>query len=75
MRAGCRSPSSTITRECLALVADTSLWRLRVARELDAIIRLGGWPETIVSDKGTELTSMAILRWCQETAYSSASRR
>ena len=38
------------TRECLALVADTSLSGLRVARELDAIIRLRGRPGTIVSD-------------------------
>ena len=55
------------TRECLALVADTSLSGLRVARELDDVIRLRGRPDTIVSDNGTELTSMAILRWCQET--------
>lgn len=26
-----------------------------------------GRPATIVSDNGTELTSMAILKWCQET--------
>ena len=26
-----------------------------------------GRPNTIVSDNGTELTSMAVLRWCQET--------
>ena len=38
------------TRECLALVADTSLSGLRVARELDAIVRRRGRPETIVSD-------------------------
>lgn len=55
------------TRECLALVADTSLSGLRVARELDGVIRLRGRPGTIVSDNGTEFTSMAILRWCQET--------
>ena len=55
------------TRECLALVADTSLSGLRVARELDDVIRLRGRPGTIVSDNGTEFTSMAILRWCQET--------
>lgn len=55
------------TRECLALVADTSLSGLRVARELDAIISRRGRPVTVVSDNGTELTSMAILRWCQET--------
>jgi putative transposase len=57
------------TRECLALVADTSLSGLRVARELDALIwQRGARPKTIVSDNGTELTSMAILRWSQERA-------
>ncbi len=55
------------TRECLALVADTSLSGMRVARELDAIIARRGRPNTIVSDNGTELTSMAILKWSQET--------
>jgi len=55
------------TRECLALVADTSLSGLRTARELDAIITARGKPASIVSDNGTELTSMAILNWCQET--------
>ncbi|MER9262527.1 IS3 family transposase [Mesorhizobium sp. M0619] len=54
------------TRECLALVADTSLSGARVARELDAILARRGRPRTIVSDNGTELTSMAILKWCQE---------
>lgn len=53
-------------RECLALVPDTSLSGLRLARDLDGVIRLRGRPETIVSDNGTEFTSMAILRWCQE---------
>lgn len=51
------------TRECLALVADTSLSGARVARELDAIIAVRGKPMTCVSDNGTELTSMAILAW------------
>jgi putative transposase len=55
------------TRECLALVADTSLSGLRTARELDAIIAQRGKPASIVSDNGTELTSMAILNWCQES--------
>jgi putative transposase len=54
------------TRECLVLVADTSLPGLRVARELDAVIAIRGRPGTIVSDNGTELTSMAMLRWSQE---------
>ncbi len=55
------------TRECLCLVADTSLSGLRVARELDAVIARRGRPALCVSDNGTELTSMAILRWSQET--------
>jgi putative transposase len=54
------------TRECLALVADTSLSGARVGRELDAVIARRSRPQTIVSDNGTELTSMAILRWSQE---------
>ena len=53
------------TRERLALVADTSLSGLRVSRELDQIIAERGLPTTIVSDNGTELTSMAILQWVQ----------
>ena len=38
------------SRECLGLVADTSLSGVRVARELDAIIARRGKPKTIVSD-------------------------
>jgi putative transposase len=55
------------TRECLALIADTSLSGLRVGRELDAVIARRGKPADCVSDNGTELTSMAMLRWSQET--------
>ncbi len=53
------------TRECLALVADTSLPGLRVVRELDAVIAVRGRPAMCVSDNGTEFTSMAVLRWSQ----------
>ena len=56
------------SRECLGLVADTSMSGIRVTRELTAIIASRGRPKTIVSDNGTELTSMAVLRWCQETS-------
>jgi len=38
------------TRECLALVADTSLSGTRVARELDAVIAARGRPKIVVSD-------------------------
>ncbi|WP_409558712.1 IS3 family transposase [Brucella pseudogrignonensis] len=55
------------TRECLCLVADTSLSGARMARELNSLIARRGKPRTIVSDNGTEMTSMAILKWCQET--------
>jgi putative transposase len=51
------------TRECLALVADTSLSGARVARELDGLIHACGKPAMVVSDNGTELTSNAILGW------------
>ena len=55
------------TRECLALVADTSLSGLRVTRELDRIISERGRPQTIVSDNGTKFTSIAVLEWVRET--------
>lgn len=55
------------TRECLALVPDTSLSGARIVRELDRVIARRRRPQTIVSDNGTELTSMAVLKWCQET--------
>jgi putative transposase len=54
------------SKECLALVADTSLSGARVARELDLIITNRGRPATIVSDNGTELTSCAILSWVEK---------
>lgn len=54
------------TRECLCLIADTSLSGARVARELSALIRLYGKPGCIVSDNGTEFTSRAILKWADE---------
>ncbi|MBW4707476.1 DDE-type integrase/transposase/recombinase [Roseobacter sp. YSTF-M11] len=57
------------SRGCLAPVADTSLSGLRVTRELPAIMAQRGRPETIVSDNCTELTSIAVLRWCQETGF------
>jgi putative transposase len=62
------------TRECLCLIADTSLSGLRVARELDAITAVHGRPADIVSDNGTELTGMAILRSSHGTTSHPASR-
>jgi putative transposase len=55
------------TRECIALVADTSLSGARVGRELDAVIARRGCPAMTVSDNGTELTRIAILRLSQFT--------
>lgn len=54
------------TRECLALVADTSLSGLRVARELTRLMRERGKPQMVVSDNGSEMTSNAILSWADE---------
>ena len=56
------------TRECLCLIADTSLSGARVARELSALIRVYGKPGCIVSDNGTEFTSRAILKWADENS-------
>jgi putative transposase len=53
------------SRECLTLVADTSIGGIRVVRELDALVQKLGKPLCIVSDNGTELTSCAVLMWAQ----------
>lgn len=49
-------------RENLALIADTSISGARVARELEALVRIYGKPACVVSDNGTEFTSKAILK-------------
>lgn len=54
------------TRESIKIAVDTSLNGRRVCEELEQIIEARGKPERILSDNGTEFTSMAILRWCQE---------
>jgi putative transposase len=56
------------TRECVGLIADTSLSGGRVARELDQIIARRGKPKMIVSDNGTEFTSNAILIWADRSS-------
>jgi putative transposase len=55
------------TRECLTLVADTSLSGARVARELNRLMIERGKPKMVVSDNGSELTSNAILAWADQT--------
>jgi putative transposase len=54
------------TRECIALVADTSLSGRRVARELNQLMLQRGVPKMVVSDNGTEFTGNAILNWADE---------
>jgi len=55
-----------VTREFLGAIPGTSISGRRVARELSAILARRGRPGMIVSDHGTELTSNAILAWCDE---------
>ena len=43
-------------RESLGLIAGTSISGLRVARELDALVRVCGNPACMVSDKGAGFT-------------------
>jgi len=54
------------SRECLATVVDTSISGIRVARELDRIAEMRGFPCMVVSDNGTELTSNAMLKWQED---------
>ena len=55
------------SRECLTCIVDTSLSGQRVVRELTALAEHRGLPCMVVSDNGTELTSHAVLAWCQDT--------
>ncbi len=54
------------TRECLAIEVDTSISGHRVARVLDVVAQHRGYPETLVMDNGTELTSLAMLIWARD---------
>jgi putative transposase len=54
------------TRESLKMVVDTSLSGGRVARELDELVKSRGKPGQVISDNGTEFTSLAILKWSEE---------
>lgn len=56
-------------RECLALIADTSLSGARVARELATPFDARGKPATVVSDSGTEFTSNAILKFADDRKF------
>lgn len=59
-------PGEGISRECLAAVVDTFIIRGRVARELDLIAEMPGYPCMVVSDNETELTSNAIVKWQED---------
>jgi putative transposase len=54
------------SHESLAIEVDTSLSGERVTRVLDALAAARGLPKTIVLDNGTELTSLAMLRWAAD---------
>lgn len=47
----------------------TSISGAKVARELDALVRVYGKPKSIVSDNGTEFTSLAILKWANDNNF------
>jgi putative transposase len=57
------------TRECLALIADTSLSAARVARELVTLFEARGNLGTVVSDNGTWFTSNAILKFVDNRKF------
>lgn len=55
-----------VTQERLALIAGTSLSGARVARDLATLFEVRGKPQTVVSDKGSEFTSNAILTFADD---------
>ena len=55
------------TRECPGQSVDTSLSGKRLARYLDELAAIHGYPEELVHDNGPELTSRAMFEWSQRT--------
>jgi len=54
------------TRENLHIEIDFSLTGKRVIEALEKVVVERGSPDTILSDNGTEFTSHAVLKWCEE---------
>ncbi len=54
------------SRECPAIVVDTSISGQRVTRVLEELAKVTGLPQVIVMDNGPEFTSKAMLSWAQE---------
>jgi putative transposase len=54
------------TRECLWIEADTSLSGPRVARVLDYVAELRGWPASLITDNGPEFAGLALERWAHD---------
>jgi len=50
-------------RECLALVVDTSIGGVRVARALEELGAARGYPRRVMSDNGPEFTGAALDAW------------
>ena len=51
-------------------VLGEAFWRRRLGADpsvVGRVLALNGKPMTVVSDNGTEFTSMAILKWVQDT--------
>jgi putative transposase len=55
------------SRECPAILVDTSIGGVRVVRLLEQLRETVGLPATIVSDNGTEFTSGAFLAWAERS--------
>jgi putative transposase len=54
------------TRECLRLVADSSLSGQKVAAALDPVVRYRGAPQAITVDNGSEFASRALEVWAYQ---------
>jgi putative transposase len=54
------------TRENLVLEADFAFSGERMARSLDGIAAIRGYPNTIVLDNGPEMCSLAMLQWATD---------
>ena len=55
------------SREMVGQLVSVSISGRQVARFLDQLCEVRGWPNKIVCDNGTEFTSKAMFFWSQES--------
>ena len=65
-RIKCLTVVDDFTRECLGISVANDISGEQVARTLDAIAALRGYPQAVRTDQGPEFTSKALDQWAYD---------